>query len=75
MALLNFHWLTLIGRKIFLEKKPVHGMQVPIKFIAVILAVFLILIYSKVDAVAFVLGISTLVVGIVCEALRQGARA
>ena len=75
VALLNFHWLVLIGGKIFLERKPLHGIQVPIKFIAVILAVFLVLNYTKVDAVAFLMGTFTLVLGILYEALRSGARA
>ena len=75
VALLNFHWLALIGAKIFLEQKPLYGIQVPIKFIAVILAVFLILTYTKVHAVAFLCGTSTLVLGILYEALRRGVRA
>jgi hypothetical protein len=74
VALLNFHWLALIGRKIFLEKKPLHGIQVPLKFFAVILVVFLILMYTRVHAVAFLLGTFTLVLGILWEAIRQGSR-
>jgi hypothetical protein len=75
VALLNFHWLALIGRKIFLEKKPLHGIQVPIKFFAVILAVFLILMYARVQAIAFLLGTLALVLGILWEAIQQGSRA
>jgi hypothetical protein len=75
VALLNFRWLALIGKKIFLEKKPLHGIQVPIKFLAVILAVFLILMYTRIPAVAFLLGTSALVLGILWEAFYQGFRA
>lgn len=75
MALLNFRWLSLIGRKIFLERNPLHGAQIPIKFLAVILAVFLILNYTPIHAVAFLLGTFTLVLGILYETLRPGFRA
>jgi len=75
VALLNFRWLALIGRKIFLERNPIYGIQVPIKFIALVLAVFLILIYTSIDAVAFLGGTSTLVAGILYEALRRRGRA
>jgi hypothetical protein len=75
VALLNFHWLALIGRKIFLEKKPLHGFQIPIKFLAVILAVFFILMYTRVHAIAFLLGTFALVLGILWETFYQGFRA
>jgi hypothetical protein len=74
VALLNFRWLALIGRKILLENKPLHGVQVLIKFLALALAVFGILTYTQVHAVAFLLGTFTLVLGILWETLRQGAR-
>jgi ATP synthase I chain len=74
VALLNFRWLGLIGRKIFLERNPLHGAQIPIKFLAVILAVFLILNYTPIHAVAFLLGTFTLVLGILYETLRPGFR-
>ena len=71
---MNFRWLALIGRKILLENKPLHGVQVLIKFLALALAVFGILTYTQVHAVAFLLGTFTLVLGILWETLRQGAR-
>lgn len=74
VALLNFYWLSLIMGKIFLERKPWHGIQVPVKFFAVILAVFLILTRTGVPAVAFLLGTLCLVLGILFEAIRQGFR-
>lgn len=74
VVLLNFHWLALIMAKIFLEKKPWHGIQVPIKFFAVVLAVFLILTRTGVPAVAFLAGTLTLVLGILFEAVRRGFR-
>ena len=74
MVLLNFHWLSLIMGKIFLERKPWHGAQVPIKFCALVLAVFFILTQTRVPAVAFLLGTLSLVLGILFEAIRQGFR-
>ena len=74
MVLLNFHWLSLIVAKIFLERKPWHGIQVPVKFFALALAVFLILTRTGVPAVAFLAGTLTLVLGILFEALRRGFR-
>jgi hypothetical protein len=74
VVLLNFYWLSLIMGKIFLERKPWHGVQAPIKFFAVVLAVFLILTRTGVPAVAFLLGTSCLVLGILFEAIRQGFR-
>jgi hypothetical protein len=74
VALLNFHWLSMIMGKIFLERKPWHGVQVPIKFFALVLAVFLILLHTRVPAIAFLLGTFSLVLGILFEAIRQGFR-
>ena len=74
MVLLNFHWLSLIMRKIFLERKPWHGVQVPIKFFALVLAVFFILTHTRVSAVAFLLGTVSLVAGILFEAIRPSFR-
>jgi hypothetical protein len=75
VVLMNFHWLSLIIRKIFLERKPWHGVQVPIKFFTVVLAVFLILTNTGVSAVGFLLGTFSLVAGILFEAIRPGFRA
>jgi len=74
VGLLNFRWLGLIGRKILLEKKPLHGIQIFIKFFALALAVLGILIYTQVHAVAFLAGTFTLVLGILWETLWPGAR-
>jgi hypothetical protein len=74
VALVNFHWLSLIMGKIFLERKPWHGVQAPIKFFALVLAVFLILTQTRVSAVAFLAGTLSLVLGILFEAVRQGRR-
>ena len=74
MALLNFRWLAVIGRKIFLEKKPLHVAQLLVKFFVLALAVFFILTYARVHAVGFILGTFTLVAGILWETLRRGAR-
>jgi len=75
VALANFHWLSLIMGKVFLERKPWHGVQVPIKFFSLVLAVFVILTQTRVSAVAFLAGTLTLVLGILFEAVRKGFRA
>jgi hypothetical protein len=74
VALLNFHWLSLIMGKVFLERKPWHGVQVPIKFFALVLAVFFVLTQTRVSAIAFLLGTLSLVLGILFEAVRPGFR-
>jgi hypothetical protein len=75
VSLVNFHWLSLIMEKVFLERKPWHGVQVPIKFFALVLAVFAILTQTRVSAIGFLAGTLSLVAGILFEAARQGSRA
>jgi len=72
VALANFHWLCLIMGKVFLERKPWHGIQAPLKFLAVVLAVFVILTQTRVSAVAFLVGTLSLVLAILFEAARKG---
>jgi hypothetical protein len=74
VAIVNFHWLSLIVGKIILERKTWHGFQVPVKFFALVLVVFWILTQTWVSAFAFLAGTLALVLGILCEAVRQGLR-
>jgi len=74
VAILNFHWLWRIMEKVLFDKKWLHGIQVLIKFIALGLATFLILRFAGVNPVAFVVGISTLVLAILFEVLRGALR-
>ena len=74
VALLNFHWLWRIMQKYFFEKKGYYGFQVLIKFLALLIALFLILRYGKVNPVAFLVGLSTLVMGIFFEMIRESLR-
>ena len=74
VALLNFRWLWRIMEKILFEKKKYYGLQALIKFLTLVLGLFLILRYTKVNPVAFLLGISTLVMGIFFEVIRESLR-
>lgn len=74
MAILNFHWLWRIMEKMIFEKKKIYGLQVGIKFLALLATVFLIFHFIKVHAVAFLVGISTLLLGIFFEVMRGSLR-
>jgi len=74
VALLNFRWLWRIMEKVFFEQKYLHGIQVLIKFGALGLVVFFILCYGKVNPIAFIVGIFTLLVGILSEVFREARR-
>jgi hypothetical protein len=45
------------------------------KFFALLLVIFLVIRFVRVDPLALVIGISTLVLGIVFEVVRQSVRA
>ena len=74
VAILNFRWLWRIVEKVLFEQKKFYGIQALIKFILLVVVVFLILRYLRVNPVAFVVGISTLVVGILFEVIRESLR-
>ena len=74
VGLLNFRWLWRIMEKLFFEKKRHYGLQILVKFLALLLGLFLILRYVKVDPFAFLLGVSTLVMGIFFEAIRESLK-
>jgi hypothetical protein len=71
VAILNFHWLWRIVEKVLFEQNKFYGIQALIKFILLVFAVFLILRYIAVNPIAFIVGVSTLVVGILFEGFRQ----
>ena len=74
VAILNFRWLWRIVEKVLFEQKKFYGIQALIKFILLVVVVFLILRYLRVNPVAFVVGISTLVGGILFEVIRESLR-
>ena len=71
VAIINFRWLWRIVEKVLFEQKKFYGIQALTKFILLAIVVFLILRYIAVNPVAFIVGLSTLVAGILFEALRE----
>jgi hypothetical protein len=61
-------------QKILLENKGIHGVQALIKFLALLATLYLIFRYIQVNPVAFVVGVSILLVGILSEAFRETFR-
>jgi ABC-type multidrug transport system fused ATPase/permease subunit len=74
VAILNFRWLWRIVEKVLFEQKKFYGIQAPMKFILLVVVVFFILRYLAVNPIAFVVGISTLVLGILFEVIRESLR-
>ncbi|MCJ7496236.1 MAG: ATP synthase subunit I [Deltaproteobacteria bacterium] len=75
VAILNFHWLWRIMEKVIFEKKKIHGLQVLIKFLALLMVIFMIFRFIKVNSVAFIIGISTLLPGIFFGVIQESLRA
>jgi len=71
IALLNFHWLWSILSQYVMAKKKYSLFQLIGKFFILLLVLFLVIRFARVNPVALVVGISTLVLGIVIEVLRQ----
>jgi len=71
VAILNFRWLWWIVEKALFEQKKFYGIQALVKFILLAIVVFLILRYIAVNPIAFIVGLSTLVAGILFEVFRQ----
>ena len=71
VAILNFRWLWRIVEKVLFEQRTFYGIQALVKFILLVFVVFLIFRYLAVNPIAFIVGVSTLVVGIIFEAFRQ----
>jgi hypothetical protein len=74
VALLNFHWLWRIMERFLFEKKRHYGLQVLLKFLALLVGLFLIIRYGRVNPAAFLVGLSTLVMGIFFEVIRESLR-
>jgi hypothetical protein len=53
--------------KVLFERKKVYGLQALMKFIVLVFVVSFILLYVQVHPIAFIVGISTLVLGILFE--------
>ena len=71
VAILNFRWLWRIVEKVLFEQNKFYGVQALVKFILLTAVVFLILRYLAVNPIAFIVGLSTLVAGILFEAFRE----
>ncbi len=71
VAILNFRWLWRIVEKVLFEQRKFYGIQALVKFILLVFVVFLIFRYLAVNPTAFIVGVSTLVVGILFEAFRE----
>ena len=74
LAILNFHWLRRILEKAIFDQQWLYSFQILIKFIFLGGAIYIVLRYAKVHPVAFVAGISTLLMGILFEVLREYSR-
>jgi hypothetical protein len=74
VAILNFRWLWRIVEKVLFEQRKFYGIQALMKFILLGIVVFFILRYLAVNPIAFIAGISTLVVGILFEVFRESFR-
>ena len=75
IALLNFRWLRRILSGYIFAHKKYSLFQLVGKFFALLLGIFLVIRFVRVDPLALVIGISTLVLGIVFEVVRQSVRA
>jgi ABC-type multidrug transport system fused ATPase/permease subunit len=67
VSILNFRWLWRIMEKVLFERKKFYGLQALMKFIVLVFVVSFILLYVQVHPIAFIVGISTLVIGILFE--------
>jgi hypothetical protein len=74
VAILNFRWLWRIVEKVLFEQKKFYGIQALMKFILLGVVVLFILRYLAVNPIAFIAGISTLVVAILFEVIRESFR-
>lgn len=74
IGLLNFRWLGRILSGYLFSGKKYSLFQLVGKFFVLLAVIFVVLRYLRVDPVAFVVGISASVLGIVIEAVRQSLR-
>lgn len=75
IALLNFRWLRHILSGYVFAHKRYSLFQLVGKFFALLLVIFLVIRFVRVNPLALVIGISTLVLGIVFEVVRQSFKA
>jgi hypothetical protein len=75
IALLNFRWLRRILSGYIFAHKKYSLFQLGGKFFALLLVIFLVIRFVRVDPLALMIGISTLVLGIVFEVVRESVRA
>jgi ABC-type multidrug transport system fused ATPase/permease subunit len=69
VSILNFRWLWRIVEKLLFEQKKFYGLEALMKFIVLVAVVSFILLYLQVHPIAFLVGISTLVLGILFESV------
>ncbi len=74
IGLLNFRWLWRILRGYLFSGKRYSLFQLVGKFFVLLVILFVVIRYVRVNPVAFLAGISTLVLGIVIEAVRQSLK-
>lgn len=74
IALLNFRWLGRILSGYLFSAKKYSLFQLVGKFFVLLLVIFAVIRYLRVNPVALVAGISAVVFGIVIEAVRQSLR-
>lgn len=74
MAILNFRWLWRIVEKVFFEGKKFHAVQAFFKFIVLVFVIFCILRFTEANPIAFVVGISTLLSGLLFEVIGESLR-
>lgn len=74
IVLLNFRWLWRILSGYIFGAKRYSLFQMVGKFFVLLLVIFLVIRYLRVNPVAFAAGTSALVLGIVIEAVRQSLR-
>lgn len=74
IGLLNFRWLWRILSGYLFSGKRYSLFQLVGKFFVLLVILFVVIRYVRVNPVAFLAGISTLVLGIVIEAVRQSLK-
>jgi len=74
IVLLNFRWLWRILSGYIFGGKRYSLFQMVVRFFVLLLVIFLVIRYLRVNPVAFLAGTSALVLGIMIEAVRQSLR-
>jgi ABC-type multidrug transport system fused ATPase/permease subunit len=74
IALLNFRWLWRILSQYLVAKKKFSLFQLIGKFFTLLLVLFLVIRFVRVHPVALLVGISTLVWGMIFEVIRESVR-